>query len=94
MHYHNNLITSNWVSVSNGLTHAVGIKQNGRLFSWGVGLQGQLGQTVQRINEMQRKYLGINNAAGGEIPKATASSAMNQVMGPSRYDCDERSKIS
>ena len=49
-------VTSNWRSISNGVTHACGVKTNGSLFSWGTGLCGQLGQSVDRINMIHKFY--------------------------------------
>ena len=48
----NSDIYSNWLSVSNGATHAAAVKSNGRLFTWGVGLCGQLGQNIKQINKI------------------------------------------
>lgn len=43
-------MASPFVSLSNGVTHTVAVKKNGKVYSWGVGMCGQLAQTVEDIN--------------------------------------------
>ena len=39
-------------SISNGITHTVAVKQNGKMYSWGIGMCGQLGHSVDAFTEM------------------------------------------
>jgi alpha-tubulin suppressor-like RCC1 family protein len=46
------------MSLSNGLTHSLAVKTNGKLFAWGFGDCGQLGVPTQYLSAIQSKYLG------------------------------------
>jgi len=57
--------------VSTGLTHSVAVKQNGKLFSWGVGLCGQLGLSIEDINKFKNRYVSaITTKDADEGPAA------------------------
>lgn len=71
--------------MSAGLTHTVALKQNGKLFAWGVGLCGQLGFSIDEINILKQKYIQTKSTRdGGE----KASKA-----GPSQFDFDENTQV-
>jgi len=74
-------------SISNGITHTVAVKQNGKMYSWGIGMCGQLGHGVDAFTEMQKRYLGIGGGSSGG-PSAQqmeqATSLGGQAMSPSK----------
>tara|TARA_B110000285_G_scaffold214060_1_gene259018 strand:+ start:363 stop:848 length:486 start_codon:yes stop_codon:yes gene_type:complete len=81
--------------VSTGLTHSVAVKQNGKLFSWGVGLCGQLGFAIEDINKFRNRYISaITTKDADEGPAALRrEEKVVQQTGPSQYDFDEQAQI-
>ena len=71
--------------MSAGLTHTMAVKQNGKLFAWGVGLCGQLGFSIEDINSLKQKYIPTSSTKDGED---RATKAM-----PSQFDFDENAQI-
>ena len=60
------------------------------MFSWGTGLCGQLGQSVDRINKIHKFYqIGIAQ----QNNQGSSKEAQPVEKGPARYDYDENAQI-
>lgn len=46
--------------MSSGLTHSAAVKQNGKLYTWGVGLCGQLGHGFGFLNSCRQNFLHLD----------------------------------
>ena len=81
-----------WACISGGVTHTVAVKTDGSLYSWGSGLQGQLGATIEEINGLKKQYLDMWESAP---PKKQPGKEQEPAMAlkPTSYEYDENAIV-
>ncbi len=56
---------ANWQSLAAGTSHALGLRADGGLWSWGGNFTGQLGQTPKTVLPISPQLNGVQTAVGG-----------------------------
>lgn len=56
----NTIFTAKWVEVGIGDTHMLAVSTDGRLYSWGTGIFGQLGLEFKQMKEIQSSLIDFN----------------------------------